>query len=136
MDARSVPEIKEAIQLLEGYEKAALAYDSAKDFSLAISILEDYLSDNPDSSHRQFIQNLRFSYTRRLLQRVAAVNKADLGASLEHIVLVVHTVKDEAQKLMAEYPELKRDFDALMKVWAEPLARAFVEMDEKKVRTN
>src|SRR5258708_16580768 len=126
MDPRAIPEIREAIALLEGYEQAALTYQSAKEFTLAIETLDDYLSDNPDSPHRQLIQNLRFSYTRRMLQRLSSINKAEASVSLQHILMVVHTVKSEAERLMRDYPDLKGDFDALLEVWAEPLARALV----------
>ena len=130
MDPREVPEIREAVALLEGYEAAPLSYGSAEEFALAIETLVDYLSQNPDSPHRQFIQNLRFSYTRRMFQRLSSIKKTDVFVSLEHILLVVHTVKAEAEKLMVEYPDLEQDFDALIKVWGEPLARALIEEED------
>ena len=134
MDPRSIPEIREAIELLESYEQTQASYADAKEFMLAIETLEDYLTDHPETPHRQFIQNLRFSHTRRMLQRLASVNKADAGASIDHIVMIVHTVKNEAEKLMELYPELRKDFDALISVWADPLARALVAEEEEKER--
>ena len=130
MDPREIPEIREAVALLEGYEAAPLSYGSTDEFVLAIETLEDYLSQNPDSPHRQFIQNLRFSYTRRMLQRLSSIDKTDLFVSLEHILLVAHTVKAEAEKLMGEYPDLEKDFNALVKTWGEPLARTLMEEED------
>ncbi|SRR6266571_3198678 len=132
MDPKAVPEIREAITFLEGYDKGPLTYENAKHFALAIETLDDYLKDDPDSAHAPFVRNLKFSYTRRMLQRLSSVNKADAGLSLEHILFVVHTVKVEAEKLMSDHPELKKDFDALLKVWAEPLARALIADEERE----
>lgn len=128
-DARAIPEIREAVALLERYEAAPLSHESAQDFALALETLDDYLSENTDSPHRPFIENLRFSYTRRMLQRLSSISKADAYLSLQHIVLILHTVKTEAEDLMRQHPELQKDFDRLTKAWGEPLIRALLEDD-------
>lgn len=134
IDPRSVPEIKEAVELLEKYERGGATYADAKMFKDAIEGLGDYLDENPDSPHREFIQNVRTTYTRRMMQRLSKVNKADLNASLEHIILVVHTVRAEADKLKALFPEMKLAWKALIGEWAEPIARALVDREEREER--
>ena len=122
-DPRAVPEIRDGVALLERYESSPLSYESAQDFATAVETLEDYLDENPDSPFRQFIQNIRVSYTRRLLQRLSSVKeKSDGYMSLQHATLVLHTVRTEAEKLRGEYPELGKDLDALVKICGVPAA--------------
>ena len=132
MDPRSEPEIKEAIALFDSYERAGASYTDARKFKVAVQILDDYLEENPGSPHLAFIQNLKLSYTRRLMQRIASVNKADLESSLEHIVLVAALVKDEAEKLMSQFPEHKRDWDRLIGEWAYVIAHALVNLEDEE----
>ena len=131
MNPQSEPEIKEAISLFQSYERAGASFADARKFKIAVQTLDEYLEENPDSPHWTFIQNLKLSYTRRLMERIASVNKADLEASLEHIVLVAAVVKAEAAKLMSEFPEQKQEWDRLIGTWAETIAHALVNLEEE-----
>lgn len=70
MDPRTVPEIREAIALFEEYERSSLNYAAAKKFIAAVDLLNDYLDSEPDSPHKDFIDQLRFSNTRSLLRNL------------------------------------------------------------------
>lgn len=62
-----------------------------------------------------------------MLRRLATVNKADAGASLAHIGLVVLAMKDGAEDIMESNPDLGKDFAALMSVWSDDLAEVWAE---------
>ena len=130
-DPHSVPEIKEAIALFQKYERSAGDLSSIKGFSEAVELLNDYLEREPDSPHREFIQNLRFSNTRALLRKLASIDKVNAAAWFEHLSLVLVPLQSEAEALMANYPELKADFDAFFDIWKKDLTRVLIE-DEKK----
>lgn len=132
VDPRSVPEIKEALALLEAYETSGARYEDAQRFQSALHILNDYAEDNPGSPHLAFIKNTKLASTRRMLERLGRVNKADVKASIEHIVILVATVGDECKALFVEHPELKVEYERLIDTWKYELALALTLDEEKR----
>ena len=121
---RSIPEIREAIELFEAWEASINHADAAKRFTEAMQLLDDYLDYAPDSPHRQFVKNLRLSNTRRLLQQLAKVDRKDFGLWLEYALAVMAVVDHEAAPVIAANPELKADLDAFLKVWGDSVSQA------------
>jgi hypothetical protein len=121
---RSVPEIREAVALFESWERSINDLHAAKGFTEAVQILDDYLECEPDTPHRSFIQNLRLSNTRRLLQQLARVDKNDFSLWLEYALAVLATVDKEAESVMAANPDLRKDLDSFKYVWGDVLAEA------------
>jgi hypothetical protein len=122
--ARSVPEIREAIALFEAWEASINDLSATKGFTEAVQILDDFLECEPESPHRAFIQNLRISNTRRLLQQLAKVDKKDFSLWLEYAVSAVAAVSNEAESLMNANPDLKKDFDSFLTVWGSAVTDA------------
>jgi len=121
---RTVPEIREAIALFESWEKSINDYAAARRFTEAVQLLEDYLEAEPQTPHREFIQNLKTSNTRSLLRHLARVDRKDFSLWLEYAMLVSSLVDKEAESVMAKQPELKKDFDAFLGVWGDTLKDA------------
>jgi hypothetical protein len=124
LSPRNVPEIREAIALFEAWERDASDLHAAKGFTEAVEILDDYLECEPESPHRPFIENLRLSNTRRLLQQLARVDKKDFSLWLEYALAALAAVDKEAASVVGAHPELKGELDSFMRVWGEPLAKA------------
>ena len=122
--ARSVPEIREAIALFESWERSIHDLHAAKGFTEAVQLLEDYLECEPDTPHRAFIQNLKFSNTRRLLQQLARVDRKDFSLWLEYALAALSAVDKEAQSVMAANPDLRKDLDSFKHIWGDVLAEA------------
>ena len=118
---RNVPEIREAIALFESWEKSINDYDSARRFTEAVQLLDDYLEAEPETPYRELIRNLKISNTRRLLQHLARVDRKDFALWVEYALLVLSLVEKEAASVMATQPELKKDFDAFLGVWRDAL---------------
>ena len=118
---RNVPEIREAIALFESWEKSINDYDSARRFTEAVQLLDDYLEAEPETPYRELIRNLKISNTRRLLQHLARVDRKDFALWVEYALLVLSLVEKEAASVMAAQPELKKDFDAFLGVWRDAL---------------
>lgn len=134
-DPHAVPEIADAIALFEQYEKSPGDLTAIQGFAEAVQVLNDYLEYEPSSPHRKFIQNLKFSYTRALLRKLAAVDKKVVTSWCEHVFTVLVPLQSESETLMAIYPELKTDFDAFFDTWKEDLARALIaDEDERKIQ--
>lgn len=64
-------EIVEAVRLLEKAEVISNLAERSKYFAEGTEILEDYLNDNPNSVERTFIENIRLTYTRKMLYALA-----------------------------------------------------------------
>lgn len=122
--ARSVPEIREAIELFESWERSINDLHAARGFTEAVQILEDYLEYEPDTPHRAFVQNLKLSNTRRLLQQLAQVDRKDFSLWLEYALAALSAVENEARSAMAANPELKKDLEAFLQVWGDVVADA------------
>lgn len=114
MNARSVPEIREALDALERYERSNAEYDDAQDFREALESLDEYLVDEPDSPHRAFIANVRTTHLRRLLERLGRLKHADDFTVIAHVVILRDTAAAEVQALLKSHPEWQPAFDALM----------------------
>jgi hypothetical protein len=127
---RSVPEIREAIALFETWEGSINDLHAAKGFTEAVQILDDYLECEPDSPHRQFIQNLRLSNTRQLLQQLARVDRKDFSLWLEYALSVLAVVEKEADSVAAAHPELKKDLDSFLHLWGDALAQALKRVQD------
>jgi hypothetical protein len=121
---RAVPEIREAVALFEAWERSINDLQAAKGFSEAVRILDDYLECEPASPHRAFIQNLRLSNTRRLLQQLTRLDRTDFSLWLEYALAVLAAVDNEAESVIAANPELKKDLDSFKHVWGDALAQA------------
>jgi len=124
---RSVPEILEAITFFEKWEAAISDPAAAARFAEAVQLLDDYLESEPDSPHRTFVQNLKVSNTRRLLQLLKQVDKNDVSSWMEYVNVVFLVLKDEADSLLASNSELKEDFDAFVSVWGSEYIEALQE---------
>ncbi len=124
----SIPEIYEAIELLQSYELSSASYPDTENFKCAIDILNDYLEDFPDTPHREFIKNKKLAHTRQMLSNLASVYKSGPAATqVAHIGLVVHTWKDGAGNFMEINPGWKNDFNKLMFKWSNELAEVWTK---------
>ena len=122
--ARSVPEIRDAIALFEAWEASINDVGAARGFTEAVQILDDFLECEPDTPHRAFIQNLKISNTRRLLQQLTKVDKKDFSLWLEYAVSAISAVNNEAESVMRAHPELKADFASFLKTWGSAVTDA------------
>ena len=115
-DPRCVPEIAEAAALFEAWERSVNDVDAAKRFTEAVELLDDYLSGEPDSPHRPFVQNLKRANTRRLLERLSAVDRRDFGLWVEYAATALGAVKPEVEAILAAKPDLRTRLEAFLKL--------------------
>jgi hypothetical protein len=114
MDARSVPEIREALAALERYERSNAEYDDAQSFREALEALADHMEDEPDTPHRAFIANVRETHLRRMLERLDRLKNADDFNVIAHVVILTETARDEVRRLLQAHPALQPGFDQLL----------------------
>jgi len=102
--------------LFEAWERSPNDVDAAKRFTEAVELLDDYLSVEPDSPHRGFVDNLKRANTRRLLERLSAVDRRDFGLWVEYAATALGAVKLEVQAIVALQPDLRAKLEAFLKL--------------------
>lgn len=100
-------ELKEAVNLFAEFEKADSHTKRTRTFSDAIGLLTDYIEENPDSPELAFIENIKTSHTRILLQQLNDIRKIEINDWLHYTMLTILKVKDEVTKILSEDPILK-----------------------------
>ncbi len=116
MKPLDIEEINDAIEMLKKFEADLPSVENVADFPDAISMLNDYLTDYPETPHKDFINNQKIAYTRRLLQFLKSISSADF-ASWTNVAVYLFEVKTEIEKLFKSNPELKKDYDDFYMEW-------------------
>ena len=122
-------EIREAVSLLEAFEKAADPVDEISSFSDGIDILNQFLEAQPDSPHARRAANLKRAHTRRFLARVPSLGHVDMDEWLQLLVPLLVKVPQEVRELRAEHPEFRASFKRFKLMYAEPFMRTLQEQD-------
>lgn len=111
-------ELKEAVNLLKEFEKSDSHRIKTRTFSDAIDLLRDYVEESPDSSHLDFIENIRTSYTRILLQQLNSISQIEIEDWYNYFA-PVSKVQSEVTKILSENPILKDGFTNFISIWKE-----------------
>jgi hypothetical protein len=113
-----IEEIKDAMGMLIKFEENLPSIENIEDFSDAIEMLNNYLTDHPETSHKVFINNLKITYTRRVLQFLKSINSNEFTNWLRVVVALLE-VKGETEKLLKSSSELKKDYVGFFAEWKD-----------------
>jgi len=113
MDIR---EITEAVEMLDEFDKSLPSVEKIDYFEDGIQLLNDYLADNPETPHATFINNLKTTHTKRLLQFLTTIDSSNMVSWLK-VTIALFEAKDEMEKLAETYPDLKTDYDKFIDEW-------------------
>jgi len=111
-------EIKEAVNLLKEFEKSDSHTKKTRNFLDAIDLLNDYIEENPDSSHLGYIRNIKTSYTKILLQQLNNISQIEIEDWVIYFTSV-YNVKNEVTKILSENPILKEGYENFISIWKE-----------------
>jgi len=117
-------ELKEAMTLFTEFEKSDSHTKKTRTFSDAIDLLSDYVEENPDSPHLVFIENIRTSYTRILLQQLADIREIEISDWHNYYTLMTLKVEDEVTKILSEDPILKEGYQEFLSMWIHDVIAA------------
>ena len=117
MISKQPDELKEAVNLLREFEKPGSHKKKTRNFTDAIDILNDYVKENPESPHLDFIENIRTSYTRILLQQLADIREIEIDDWHNYYTLMTLKVEDEVTKILSEDPILIEGYQEFLSMW-------------------
>ena len=115
-------EIKEARDLL-GFEKENDHSLKTGAFGEAIHILDDYLAVEPETEHKDFIENIKRTYTRKLLEGLHGLLGADMETWFQYIHLLLVKAPNEVEFNIREHPQLDKDYQGFMEIWLDEVIK-------------
>jgi len=93
---RDLPEeIRDDIELLEKFDNLQKHEFRAGDYENAIEDLNAYLTENPESPHIIFINNIKLTYTRKLLEQLPKLHDLTFSDWLPYMMPFLFTAKNE-----------------------------------------
>jgi hypothetical protein len=116
-------EIKEARDLLAGFEKENDHSLKTGAFGEAIDILDDYLAVEPETEHKDFIENIKRTYTRKLLEGLHGLLGADMETWFQYIHLLLVKAPNEVEFNIWEHPRLDKDYQGFMEIWLDEVIK-------------
>ena len=119
MNPNLPPDLIEARKLLEAFEKSKDHSQRTRDFEDAVEILNGYLLDSQDSSHRVVVNNLKRAYTRKLLEELPSLSGLDLNDWFDYSKLLLLSVSNEVEELVKDHPNLRKNEQDFVNIWAE-----------------
>lgn len=116
-------ELREARTLFEEFERSNSHSKKVRCFEDAIQILSDYIQENPCSSNLQFIENIRFSYTRRLLEQLKNIGNVEMDVWFDYLSLTIFKVENETNQILLENPMLRQKYEEFKALWKDEFVK-------------
>lgn len=111
-------ELMEAENLLRQFERSITHEKRTRNFDYAINLLNDYVEENPSSSKLKYIENIKTSYTRILLEQLYEIKQIEIDDWFNYFISCLK-VKSEVTKILSENPILKEGYEKFTSIWKE-----------------
>ena len=111
-------DVLEGRSLLEKYEQSKHHEERTRYFVFGIEILNDTLEDASDPKLIDIINNLKISYTRKLLNELPNLQIEEVVDWLHYVTAVIK-VKDEREILYKDYPSLEKYVKVFFKLYKD-----------------
>jgi len=123
----TLPEdLQQACDLLDRADRAENAFDRQRDLHQALEIFEKHLGRNPNSPHRQLINDLKASHARRLLKILPDLGTIEMGAWFHYLLLFVleNRLAKETEVLRKQDHRLKQNYENFVSLHKDTLEYA------------
>ena len=117
------PELKEAVNLLARFEKEKDHSLRTRDFEDAIDILNDHLLDEPESPHKSFVEKIKLTYTRKLLEELPNMSGADIEIWFDYVRLFLLKVSKEVETNTEKDAQLRQNYKDFIGIWKDKVIR-------------
>ncbi|MBI5967947.1 MAG: hypothetical protein HY882_08840 [Deltaproteobacteria bacterium] len=116
-------DIREARALFSRYEKSRDHLERTRYFEDAINILDDFLADNPDLPHKSFIENLKLTYIRKLLEELPGLGTLSYDDWGHYILLLYINLEVKKNIIIQKGPSLQKNLEDFFAMWGDELIR-------------
>jgi hypothetical protein len=107
-------EIAEARRLFEEFEKSE-GLSKKHFFEEAITLLREFLTENPDSEFSKRASNLINIYTKKLIVKLGTTPFSNFGYWATTLLWVLLDYSKEIEKVITDNPELKDSYNKFTK---------------------
>jgi hypothetical protein len=112
-------EIKELVEILEGYEKSLVSAVELEKMTQAIDELNDLLPHLLDESDRVRVGNIKKTYCRIALEKMSKSDKSDDNLLVLYARLFINHLNPEFQEIKANQPLLLKGWNDYLDQWQE-----------------
>jgi hypothetical protein len=127
--------ITELIATLEGYEKSSISAIELEKFTQAIDELNDVFTSLTNDVERVRVANIKKTYCRIALEKMAKSDKSDDKLLVLYIRLFINHLNSEFQEIKANQPLLLKGWNDYLDQWQEiaSFADSAVNVDGLKI---
>ncbi len=128
---KELPEdVRKARSFLKEIERSGSHLKKIRYFENGINILDDYLEDSPQSPHKEFIMNIKLTYTRSLIKQLNEI-RPDMDEWVDYCSLLFSKVKKEVDRVQETDPDLKAKYEDFINLWANELIEETRKMEKQ-----
>lgn len=123
-------EIKQLVEILEGYEKSPISAVELEKMTQAIDELNDLLPHLPNESDRARVGNIKKTYCRIALEKMRKSDKSDDNLLVLYARLFINHLNPEFQEIKTNQPLLLKGWNDYLDQWQEiaQMADSFVNV--------
>ena len=85
----------------------------------ALDLSDDFLTDDPSTSHARIIRNVRQSHLRRLIVQLADMRNIDIAIWFNYLKLFIFRVKPEVQAILDSDDSLASSYRSFWALWRD-----------------
>lgn len=115
MNAREIPELNEAIKLLEKSESKLPALDGLDGFIQGIEIIKEYMEENPNTPYRDFLISVENIYAKSIIKKLPNINSTNFLDWLK-VLSALFEIK-WIQTVFKSDPLLRKNFEDFVDEW-------------------
>jgi hypothetical protein len=98
----------------------------------AIDIIDSYIHDlSTENDTTVYINNLKVSHTRRLLNQLVSLREIEIEVWLGYLLLLFTKLEDEVKNVTENDLALKKNLDSFKDVWKTELLEAAKHFEKK-----
>lgn len=130
------PQLKEAVNLFVQFERSNEHEKRVQFFGKAINILDTHLSENHESPHKEFVNNLKLAYTRKLLEQLSEGSRLPSPTEdwFSYLWLMLKDCQTEIEVLTKRSPSLRQSYDNFIQMWGDDAVRVLEREIQKRRR--
>ena len=120
-------ELSDAVELLKEFEKSDDYSRKENCFEEAMKIFEKYLSDpNISNNDKDWINNIKISYTRALLNQLPV----PIEKGIWYLLLLIRFVSTEVKIITSQNTYLKEKYNELREYFKDDLKKLLLEVSK------
>jgi hypothetical protein len=125
-------ELMEAVKSFKEFENSNSHAKKINNFKDAINLLDEYVEENPNSPHINFVENIKTSHARILLEQLNNIRDIEIDDWFNYFILITQKLKSEVEKISSENPILKKGYQDFVAIWRADVLEYLTKLENGK----